>query len=202
MINPILYCFISHGSVLEQDKKSIADMCAQHNISDFVIVCGGNDQDTLTDNTLHLHCDDSYEGLPDKIHAMFGYLVKNLPNYKIYAKLDRLTKIIKPINFDIPHDYFGIKNHVNDQVNRVWHFNKCSATSSWNNKPYMGGYVPWCGGPAYLVSNTAAKIIAQHPPNLEQEIYEDLYVATRLLTYGNITPCHFDNINEYFFDSL
>lgn len=198
MTNPILYCFISHRLVLEQDKIHISNMCALHGISDFVIVCGGADKDELAQTVLHLCCDDSYEGLPDKIHAMCRYLTKNLSNYKTYAKLDRTVKIIKPLDCDIPNHYVGYVNCVNEQANTTWHFDKCSPASAWNNKPYAGSYVPWCAGPMYLLSAFAIKLVANTPPDLSHEIYEDLYVAKCLLNHANISPVHFDQIDEYF----
>ena len=199
MNNQILYCFITHKDVVELDKKIIADMCIKKNVSNFIIVCGGSIENVLIDNVLYLNCNDSYEGLPDKVHKMFKYVSENLPEYKIYAKLDRLTKIILPIDFDVQFDYFGVRHEIND-VNRKWHINKCSLESSWNNKSYEGDYVPWCNGPAYFLSSHAAKIISDTPPvNLDEEIYEDLYIAKTLNKFG-IVPTNFINIQHYFKD--
>jgi hypothetical protein len=199
MNNQILYCFITHKDVVELDKKIIADMCIKKNVFNFIIVCGGSIENVLIDNVLYLNCNDSYEGLPDKIHKMFKYVSENLPEYKTYIKLDRLTKIILPIDFDVQFDYFGVRHEIND-VNRKWHINKCSLESIWNNKSYEGDYVPWCNGPAYFLSNHAAKIISNTPSvNLDEEIYEDLYIAKILNKFG-ITPTNFINIQHYFKD--
>lgn len=196
MTDSILYCFISHRSVLDQDKIDITNMCIAHGISNFVIVCGGHNQDCLTDTVLYLNCDDTYEGLPDKIHTMFKYLTKNLSNYKTYVKLDRTAKIIQPMNSDISADYFGSVN--TGEGDRTHHFNKCSDGSAWNKKSYEGTYVSWCAGPVYVLSDVAANIIANNPPDLSQEIYEDLYVAKCLLDQGNISPSNFNEIGKYF----
>lgn len=197
----ILYCFISHSLTIDQDIISIQQRCNTNNITDYII-CYGNGDNTLDSiqHTIHLNCDDTYEGLPDKIYKLYNFLSKHLDNYDFYLKLDRTTKIHKKIDFINNHDYQGFVVPYVNEGNRGWHLNKCSLSSKWNNKLYDGIYVPWCGGGyGYILSNKALKIIANNPPNLQEEIYEDLYVAKTLYQY-NIKPSNIDNLSDYLDD--
>lgn len=201
----ILYCFITHSSVLHNDMISIHRMCKKHKIKDFIIVAGGFSKTRLANHVLYLECDDSYEGLSDKVHKLFYFVSKQFPNFSYYAKLDRYINIIKP--FDVTKlnkDYHGSCVKIKDGYdgNRWWHKNKCSKSSYWNNNPYPGRFIPWCkGGAGYFLSHSATKIIACNPPNMKYHIYEDLYVAETLLNVATIQPTHIYSLNEYFVDT-
>lgn len=182
----ILYCFITHQSKLKTDKNRIQYMCENLNIKDYIIVCGGYKKSNLADNVLKLNCDDSYEGLPDKIHKMFEYISEHLPYYEFYAKFDRTIELVSTVDTKNLSHYSGMILDVN-VAERDYHFTKCSENSHWNNKLYTGLYVPWCNGPYYFLSRVSVNIVAHHSPDLEEEIYEDLYVAKTLRLY-NIVP--------------
>lgn len=207
MLNNVLYCFITHQIELEYDLISIREMCLYQSILDYIIVCGGYEDTTFNQETrlLQLKCDDTYEGLPDKIHKLFNFLIKNkeLPQFSFYAKLDRRINLKRNIDlFVLNSDYCGRTVRVKKDCdgNRTWHIGKCSQNSKWAIKKYEGQFVPWCdGGDGYVLSHRAASIIAQNPPNLEEEIYEDQYVAQKLLQY-NILPSTIDNIHKFFQD--
>jgi hypothetical protein len=203
----VLYCFITHKSELASDCIAIREMCRYKSITHYIIVYG-YDSHTFFDcdnQVLHLNCDDTYEGLPDKIHKLFQFLTsdKTLSQYKFYAKLDRRIDLRKPIDiFLLTGDYGGriVRVKTNCDGNRTWHIGKCSKNSGWSNKKYEGLFVPWCdGGDGYVLSNYAANIISNNPPNLEEEIYEDQYVAQKLLTH-DINPYKIPKLATFFYD--
>jgi len=201
----VLYCFITHRSELNADIISISEMCLYNKISDYIIVCGANDKSYMDNNILYLDCDDTYEGLPDKIYKMFKFVTSNikLSTYKFYAKLDRKINLVQPIDVDLLEgDYGGkvvrVKEHCDG--NRTWHIGKCSANSKWSVKKYEGKFVPWCdGGDGYILSNHAANIVANNPPNHDEDIYEDQYVAQKLLN-NNIIPYKIQKLTSFFYD--
>jgi hypothetical protein len=179
-------------------------MCKKNKIRDFIITVGGYCKTRLDNHILYLECDDSYEGLSDKIHKLFRFVSKQFPNFDYYAKLDRYINIIKP--FDVTKlnkDYSGNCVKVKDGYdgNRWWHKNKCSNDSEWNNKPYPGKFIPWCrGGSGYFLSNRATQIISCNPPDPSYHIYEDLYIAETLLKF-QIKASNIFNLQNYLIDS-
>lgn len=203
----ILYCFITHQSELHYDTISIREMCIYQSIFDYVIVCGGFENNSFDYETklLKLNCDDTYEGLPDKIHKLFHFLVNDdtFSRYKFYAKLDRRINLKRNIDlFILNGDYCGrtVRVKPNCDGNRTWHIGKCSPDSKWSIKKYEGKFVPWCdGGNGYVLSNYAANLIAKNPPNSDEEIYEDQYIAQRLLQH-DIHPSTIYNIHRFFQD--
>ena len=196
----LLYCFISHKSVVEQDAKKWRQVCKDKNIVDYLIICGGYKKNYIKDNILHLNCNDYYEGLSFKIHSMFKFFIENNINFDYYLKIDRDVKLFKPIDDQVQlKDYSGcwVKVKQGFDGNRKWHFGKCSKNSRWSSKEYPGKFIPWCdGGRGYFLSPKAATIIASNPPDENVHIYEDLYVAETLLKY-DIHPQHIYNIKEY-----
>lgn len=198
----ILHCFISHQAQINSDILRITKECKNHNISDYIIVCGGYSESYIDDHVLYLDCNDSYEGLPDKIYNLCKYLYNNYKLYDFYAKLDRDIRIVQPISKTLElTDYCGAL--LTKEGYRDWHFNKCSSTSDWNQKLYSGKYVPWCnGGKGYFLSTKALKIISDNPPDCNYHIYEDVYVANTLLDIGNIKAKNLHNLKNFFKDSI
>lgn len=195
----LLYCFISHQSALEQDINKWTRLCKKHNISDYLIVVGNSDTSYVHNNVLYLSCDDSYEGLSDKINKLFRFLISSYKKYDFYAKIDRYIDFKKPIDLNIIlEDYCG---YVRAHGCRNWHFGKCSKNSIWNTKLYNGPFIPWClGGKGYFLSHKSAKIVACNPPDLSYHIYEDLYISQTLLDKANIIPKHLLNLKDYLID--
>lgn len=203
-MSSLLYCFISHNSVLQSDLDRISNACKTLSIKDYYIICGGFEYNSIEHHCLKLNCSDVYEGLSDKINQLFKFLTQeHTKQYQYYLKIDRLTSLIKCIDTNIiDGDYCGHVMGLNpyESGNRWWHKNKCSASSKWNDKPYTGFYVPWCrGGSGYILSHKAAKIIGCSPPNLDYDIYEDLYVAKTLLN-ANIKPKSINQLKNYLVD--
>lgn len=202
----ILYCFISHQSAIKNDTIIINDMCKKLDIKNYLIACGNSRDKKSIDNNLYLDCDDTYEGLSDKIYNVFSFVVKNYPDFDYYGKLDRLTKIRKPLSaLQLVGDYCGTVFRATNTLrggNRKYHFGKCSSNSKWNNTPYSGQYSDWClGGKGYFLSRKAALCISEHCPIKDFHIYEDVYVAETLLKYSNITPKSINDRKQYLFDS-
>lgn len=199
----LLYCFVSHANAISSDIERISVMCKKVGIIDYIIFTGNLTQDIDHPHLINLSCDDSYEGLSTKVYSMFNYLSKNNSQYQYYAKLDNHTCITKPIPIQVlSGDYCGYAVKIKDGFdgNRTWHFNKCTPNSDWNNKKYSGEFVPWCRGAIYFLSNKAINIISKHPPDPLFHIYEDQYVAEKLLKYGSIKPNHMFDIKQYFYD--
>lgn len=205
MHDNILYCFISHKASVYNDVQNISTMCYDLGINDYLIVSGASDNDYIdNEHMLFLNCDDTYEGLPDKINKMFKYLHINFPKYAYYGKLDRLTKIKQPLSIDnMRGDYCGswVKVREGYDGDRKWHFGKCSKDSIWNKKTYPGKFIPWCRGWGYFLSPKAARVVANNPPRSDYHIYEDLYVSETLLKYGNIIPNNIKNLTNFIIDS-
>lgn len=203
MYSNTLYCFVSHQSAVIKDSERLKIMCNAANIKDYLLVCGNSYADKIDNNILYLDCDDTYEGLPEKINRMFDYVSKNYTHYDYFGKLDRLTYIKEPLPKQLMSgDYCGSWVKVKDGFDgdRKWHFGKCSKGSVWNKKLYPGKFIPWCRGWAYFLSPKAAQIVGQNPPRSDYHIYEDLYVSETLLNYGSITPRNIKNFRNYIFD--
>lgn len=199
----LLYCFISHSSVLQEDINKWTKICNEYKILDYYIICGNSKKNYIDNHTLLLNCNDAYEGLSDKIHTMFNFFIESNIDYKFYAKIDRACNLLKPIDLSILiADYIGSWVKVRDGYdgNRWWHKDKCSKNSEWNYKPYIGKFIPWCrGGSGYFLSHKAAKIISCNKPNPSYHIYEDLYVAETLFKHG-INPEHIYSLEKYITD--
>jgi len=175
-----------------------------------IIFCGG-DRDSSYDkynNILQLKCNDYYEGLPEKVICMIDQILK-LPIF------DNVTHIFKIDDYDYIRNNVLTQRNIDDiykldtilkndyvggQVlygkgDTKWHFNKVTKNSYWDDREYVGEYVPWCGGGyGYVLSINAMKIINAHhnTTNLDEisqnDIYEDLMIAKILKRNGNINP--------------
>lgn len=194
----MLYCFISHRAAIEQDIVNIADMCSLHQL-DYIVICGGHPSDEQIGNVVYLNCDDTYEGLSDKVHKMFRYVTSNFPDYSHYCKIDGNTTILSPVDV-LSADYYGNVLSPSFCSNRIYHQGKCSSGSLWNNKEYQGEFVDWCAGYGYVLSKKAATIVGNNPPS-QEEIYEDLYVGKTLRRNG-ILPTPLISIKESLYDEI
>ncbi len=146
---------------------------------------------------LLLKCDDTYEGLPNKMVELFKFLStsKFFKDYTYFYKLDDDININKIVDCKkIEGDYLGtIQDY---EGKRDWHVGKCSPNSIWNKKIYQGGYVPWCkGGYGYILSRKAINAICEYKEKYDDEIYEDLLIA-KILLNSNIAP---SILNEFHF---
>lgn len=190
----IKYCFISHNSVIFNDYGRIKEMMIELNCDDYLIFYGG-EKHIENDHVVHLDCDDSYCGLPNKINKMHKYL-SLFQDIEHILKIDRTVKIHKLIDtkFLRDIDYCG-------KICRfsipTYHFNKCEKTSKWYNKRFDGEAIVYCSGGGYILSKKCINIIASDN-NYENHIYEDYYVGATLKPHG-ILPKNFP-IKDYFYD--
>lgn len=193
----ILYCYISHQKKILEDVAKIEKIMGSLDYDNYLIFYGGVEETLITNKVFKLNCDDTYEGLPNKIHTLYKFIINNnlLQNkFTHVCKIDGST-IIKSLFPYLPDiDYYGYtqSDHDPPDYRRMYHFGKCSENSHWNSKKYTGSFVTYCGGGVgYILSKKSLSIIADNPPDLNTEIYEDLYVGKTLNKF-NINPKHID----------
>lgn len=195
----ILYCYISHNKKLLEDHSSVSETMEKLQYNDFVIFYSGDNIFNLN-KTIHISCDDTYEGLPNKIHTMCRHISNNYEDFRQYShfcKIDSSTiiKTLFPYYYDI--DYYGYRlGQINPpDYRRSYHFGKCSENSIWNKQKYTGNFVPYCGGGVgYILSKQSVNCISEKPNDPEHDIYEDLYVGKKLLECG-IHPKHLNMLS-------
>jgi hypothetical protein len=161
-------------------------------------------------NVLALRCDDSYEGLPEKI-IFAAHAVRRLDRFARFThalKIDDHDAAVDADAFGRLHahilkpaaqwDFVGQRVIRSYAGNRRWHFDKVSRDSSWHERPYVGPYLPWADGAAsYVLSARSMDVlIAAFPvvdaPHMltilrKTEIYEDIMVA-KILHSAEIEP--------------
>ncbi|KAH8076525.1 galactosyltransferase [Aureococcus anophagefferens] len=162
-------------------------------------------------NVLALRCDDSYEGLPEKIifaaHAVrrldrfarFTHALLKIDDHDAAVDADAFGRlhahILKPA---AQWDFVGQRVIRSYAGNRRWHFDKVSRDSSWHERPYVGPYLPWADGAAsYVLSARSMDVlIAAFPvvdaPHMltilrKTDICEDIMVA-KILHSAEIEP--------------
>lgn len=195
----ILYLFVSCQKFIDNSYLRILNMMTKLNYDKYVIVTGGNDINEYDEENkrIKLNCNDTYEGLPEKMIKTYKYILnsKKFNDITHICKFDEdmiLKKLLDPKKL---LDYCGKVNY--NIGNRRWHIGRCSKTSKFNNMEYKGKYVPWCmGGYGYILSKKILKFLV-NDTNYNNEIYEDLYIA-KILNKNNIFPQKIQNINKYF----
>lgn len=190
----LVYCFISHNSVVSQDYDRIKEMMYELGYDDYFIFYGG-ERHIENGRIVHLHCDDSYCGLPDKINKVYKYI--NLhTNISHIIKLDRTTFINNLIpTTDIENiDYAGIIRKFSIPN---YHFKKCEPSSKWYKKEFNGDSILYCSGGGYILSKKSINLMAEDN-SFTNHVYEDYYVGYVLKQYG-ILPQIFP-IQKYIYD--
>jgi len=196
----MLYCYITHQKKLFHDYNFVVNQMNKFGYNDYLIFYGGKQtiHESLS-KVIKLDCDDTYEGLPNKIHSVMEYYL----NSPLSSRFSHICKmdcniVLKSLLPFIPHyDYYGYTQSQPDppEYRRTYHFGKCSKDSEWNSKRYDGDFVTYCGGGVgYTLSNKSIELIVNNPPDRDKEIYEDLYIGKTLLKYG-ITPVHVDTLS-------
>ena len=191
----IIYCFISHNSVVQKDYDRIKKMMEELNHMQYCVIYGGK-RNIENDHVVHIDCDDTYAGLPDKINKTMKYFSSDKKIDYVF-KTDR-TCIVKKIfdNESIQNiDYAG---RILQFRSSTYHYWKCEKTSNWYNKPFNGKNIKYCSGVGYLLSKKSIGIISNDNLEYKNHIYEDYYVG-QLLGKKNILPKHI-NCKQYFFD--
>lgn len=192
----MFYIFISHSSKLLEHYETISKIMLDLKHKDYGIFYGGQPV-IKNDHIFHINCDDTYEGLPNKIYNICKYISCNsfFEKFSHFCKIDATTPIGSLVCV-MPQDYYGcILTQDNDNAGRSFHFNKCSPNSEWNTKTYKGKFIPYCVGGGYVLSKKSINCIAQHSNDPNCDIYEDLYVAQQLNKCG-IHPINY-NIKQH-----
>lgn len=197
----ILYIFISHQNNINNIYDIIKIMMNCHNITNYIIVQGGDISNNYDINTkiLSINCNDKYEGLPEKVLKTYKYIVESdmFNHYSHFIKLDDDMIIKNNMDYNLIKNinYGGIVNYVNG--NRRWHIGRCSKDSYWNTNEYKGNFTPWSlGGYGYIISRNAINLI-KNDSTYKMVIYEDLYIAM-LLKEKNIYPHNINNWKLFF----
>lgn len=195
-----LLCFVSCKNSIERYYPSIVSMMKQLGSADYVVAVGGHLEPFYDPRTkiLQLDCNDSYEGLPEKVVKLCQFFNGNMEfsSYSHLCKLDDDMWVKSlPDNRLLKSDYAGrVKRFFCD---RKYHWGKCSFGSDWNSREYRGEYTPFClGGHGYVLSRKASLWVAR-ARNLENEIYEDVFVAKVLNRHG-IKPQKIRRLKKYF----
>ena len=195
----ILYLFISCQKLIHKNYERIKDMMKKKNYEKYIIITGGHSENSYNNNTkrLKLNCNDTYEGLPEKVIKTYKFIHENeeFNDISHICKLDEdmiLKRLLKKKKLS---HYCG--NVCRKKGNRRWHIGKCSPSSKFNKIPYRGIYVPWCtGGHGYVLSKKSLGIL-KNKKNYNNEIYEDLYIA-KVLRRNKIFPKQLKNIKFFF----
>lgn len=192
----MFYLYISHNKEIIADSNRVVDSMLRLNYDHYAIFYGGQKKFISNNHIIHIDCDDSYEGLPNKIHKISQYIINNTDyaNFSHFCKIDSTTHLSQLIPLITTNDYYGLIVG-EGYFSRSYHLKKCSSNNTWNIKNYTGSVVPYCQGGCYVLSRKSVEIVANCPNNSEYDIYEDLYVGQKLLS-NNIKPQHL-NIKEY-----
>lgn len=195
-----LYCFICHRGTLETQRSRIHSMMERLGLP--YLLCDGGATNTVYDperHTVHLACNDSYAGLPDKMLVLFKFLAtaSDFAPFTHFVKCDEDMRVLRPFEeTNILGDYSG--RVYTSEGNRRWHIGRCPG-SPWNARPYTGVFVPYClGGYGYVMSRRAVTVaaIAAGILTSADEIYEDLMMGKILLACG-IQPTHIPKLSDY-----
>lgn len=191
----MFYVFISHNVKIVEHYEIISKNMSELDYNNYGVFYGGTDKHLSKEHIIHIDCDDTYEGLPNKIYSICKYLSSNnkYKNFSHFCKIDGTTPVISLVPIFSNINYYGSIIPQNNARN--WHFEKTSIGSIWKNKSYTGKYIPYCSGGCYVLSRKAIECIAKYPDNPEKDIFEDLYVAQQLIK-DNIYPTYY-NVKQH-----
>ena len=177
-------------------------ICSKKYAKDLIIICGKEMKEDykLGSNVLYLNCDDSYEGLPEKMLCAYKAISRHdrFEKYTHILKVDD-NKINGPFgikdntldnikNIDVKMDYIGKKVWPTyDSESPKWHFGKCTPGSFWEKREYNGPYCPYsCGAQSYILSKHALVKLTEYLDTEGKEniakkhIFEDLMIGLTL----------------------
>jgi len=169
-------------------------------VNNMIILCGGSEETHLEDKILYLKCNDSYEGLPEKMICAIDFVLNDsrFSSYTHILKIDDHDSYCsqKTIDFLVSkcsnilksNDYIG--QNILDQAVPEYHFNRVEKGSYWYKKPYKGESVPFAiGGSTYILSRNAMSCINNtfNIKNLNfvrcNFIHEDVMIGLILFAY-------------------
>ena len=193
-------CTLIISCQLYKDKwPQLMETMHNHKNDDYYIVYGDPNLPVtahLFGRFIILQCNDYYEGLPEKVSALYKFISTNITinsqGYTHFLKIDDTNKIHPKFNFKqleatIDSDYegalfFGPKEIQNREYQfRRYHFGRCTDPNI-NITPYKGEIIRYCGGGAYILSKRSVHLFQTiTTKDLEGEYYEDLFVGKVLL---------------------
>ena len=197
---PVLVTFISCQKLRDRWPR-IRQMAADLRLT-YVIVSGGSSKEPrLVEDVLWLPCDDSYAGLPSKMHMLFD--VMRILEVRAAVKID--DDVQMHANF-VEHmlgtgaEYAGWKCIKSTSCHGDWHVGRCPG-SVWNQCIF--DHAGWCqdydiplrfsyadGGSCYMVKRQAIKVLATTSIPPASIPYEDMWVAAALAQVGiHARPC-------------
>jgi hypothetical protein len=168
MDNPIRILIII---VSWKGNKDLWPEILNRGVDDFVILCGGNNNDPYLENhVIHLKCSDSYEGLPEKVICGIDFILNNseFSSFTHFLKIDDHDTYVKKEDINNITSIHSSKLRDNDYVGQYiayrpnvrYHFNRVGEDSYWYNREYRGNCEPFVPGYAtYILSRHAMKCI-------------------------------------------
>jgi hypothetical protein len=138
---------------------------------------------------LFLDCPESYETLPEKVHAFLAYSLQNLEfDYLFKTDDDSYLDLERFIGFDRQGaDYIGhFRELPVPELGRTWHYGKC--TDKDYEVPYERPFTcAWATGGGYFLSRKAAAIAARATAGTFADcIFEDLMIGEALTLHPDV----------------
>lgn len=132
---------------------------------------------------LYLDCPESYEMLPQKVHALLRYSLAHLEfDYLFKTDDDTYLDLDRFISFDRQGaDYIGqFREEPLKEIGKTWHYGKC--TDKAYEVPYEGVFLcAWATGGGYFLSHRAAEVALPRTAHAcADSLFEDKMVGEAL----------------------
>ena len=142
-----------------------------------------NEPEEVAGDCLYLNCPESYETLPQKVHAFLRYSRDHFEfDYLFKTDDDTYLDLERFISFDrLGADYIGqFREQPMAERGKTWHYGKCTDKSY--EVPYERPFVcPWATGAGYLLSRKAVDIAsAKTGETYRDSLFEDMMVGEAL----------------------
>ena len=139
---------------------------------------------------LYLDCPESYEKLPQKVHAFLRYSLHHFEfDYLFKTDDDTYLDLERFMAFDKEGaDYIGQfrEQPLTDERGKTWHYGKCTDKSY--EAPYERPFVcGWATGGGYFLSHRAAEIAVQKTRNtFADSLFEDMMIGEALTLHPGL----------------
>ena len=167
----------------------------ERNVPNLIIICGGSDETILREKILYLNCNDTYDGLPEKIMMACDYILNSndFDFTHILKADDHDTEFTSGQICNIQQKFKNIlksQNYIGQYMvhprtmGRRHHFNKVPKDSKWHNKLFNGPAISYLGGgQTYILSKYSMNLILSKKEEVQDHILEDYMVGSILLKY-------------------